>query len=172
MIAGRNISTVPTFTTTVIAAFTTPAWTSSNTPSQSGTSEVTSVTLGAGCSTVGYICAACVTPNNSVYPTHNQILTGLDENNDDADGFSCVDNPTADASVTVSITGLTASTQYKCYMQCFNDYPVWGGYISYDRTTTNPISSVTVTTADDTDSDDDTASFLQAVFALIMMLFI
>lgn len=87
--------------------------------------------------------------------SHNQILVGLNENNQSTSGYSCTSFTGNDSATSVTVSGLTAGTTYKCYMQCFNKYPVWPGFIAYS--TENPISSVSITTAADEEEDDDFA---------------
>mmetsp|Transcript_5917 Transcript_5917/g.753 ORF Transcript_5917/g.753 Transcript_5917/m.753 type:complete len:127 (-) Transcript_5917:30-410(-) len=123
------------------------------------------------CNTVGFICGICVVPQSGKYPNHYQILAGVNlDNNTTSVYHTCIDNPTANTQVSVSITGLTASTSYQCYYQCFNDYPVNPNYVAYSVSSDNTIRSISTSTTSPDDDDDFAGTLKVILFALLALL--
>jgi hypothetical protein len=171
LITGYGPTAAITYTNPAIPAATTPQWVTGATPALSGTPTTSSITASMQCNVSGSLCGVCE-PTSSVTNaiTHDQILTGVDSNNVTTTAHNCQDYTSTDNSATLTVSNLSAGTQYKCSYQCFNTYPVFPGYVSY--TEDNPINSISTTTAaSEEQEDDDFSSYqLQSIIGLLLVL--
>ena len=122
------------------------------------------------CSTLGEVCGVCITPpSNDIHVDNNTVLYGFDQYYNIVPS-ACESNNGVD-DVNITIEGLLHSADYRCFYLCYDDYPIWPGYMVYN--TDIPIQFIDARTPTvDWDPDDMYASYVILNFmTLILIIF-
>lgn len=150
----------PSFTNTLLATGSAPAWTTIPVISSVGSSTAEFVAT----STLnGVICALCADPTLTGIQYAWQILVGIDSATSLAPS-NCQD-ALSNSATTITVSGLKGGTKYDCWFTACNDYPLWPACL--EATSNLALDKVSIETEQSSDSTSS-ATVLQVVFSLFL----